>query len=87
MPTTRPRYTLTDTGHLRELLDAAQERWPDIADRKELLLRLVEEGHNALGGAERRLQAQDRRERATSALDRVRVLVDDELLLSDRAWS
>lgn len=87
MPTTRPRYTLTDTGHLRELLDAAQQRWPEIADRKQLLIRLAEEGHNALGAVEEELGAEERRERVTVALERIPSLVDSELLLSDRAWS
>jgi hypothetical protein len=87
VPTTKPRYTLTDTGHLRELLDAAQQRWPEIADRKQLLLRLAEEGHNALGLADRQLQGEERRERARVALDRIQSLVDGELLLSDRAWN
>jgi hypothetical protein len=41
MPTTRPRYTFTDTGALRERLDEAQRRWPEVRDRKELLLRLT----------------------------------------------
>jgi hypothetical protein len=48
VPTTRPRYTLTDTGVLREQLDEAQRRWPDVRDRKELLLRLAEAGRNAI---------------------------------------
>jgi predicted hydrocarbon binding protein len=48
MPTTRPRYTLTDTGALREQLDAAQRRWPKVRDRKELLLRLVDAGQRAI---------------------------------------
>jgi hypothetical protein len=48
MPTTRPRYTLTDTGLLRDQLDAAQRRWPEVRDRKELLLRLAEAGRNAI---------------------------------------
>jgi hypothetical protein len=87
VPTTKPRYTLTDTGHLTELLDAAQRRWPEIADRKELLLRLAEEGHNALELGDRELDADERRERTQVALERIRSLVDTELLLSDRAWS
>lgn len=87
MPTTKPRYTLTDTGYLRELLDAAQQRWPEIADRKQLLLRLAQEGHNALGLADQQLGAEERRERAEVALERIPSLVDGELLLSDRAWS
>jgi hypothetical protein len=50
VPTTRPRYTLTDTGELREQLDEAQRRWPNVRSRKELLLRLVEAGRNAIAG-------------------------------------
>jgi hypothetical protein len=48
MPTTRPRYTITDTGELSEQLDQAQRRWPEIRDRKVLLLRLVEAGREAI---------------------------------------
>lgn len=48
MPTTRPRYTLTDTGTLREQLDEAQRRWPEVQDRKELLLRLTAAGQKAI---------------------------------------
>jgi sulfite reductase beta subunit-like hemoprotein len=44
MPTTRPRYTVTDTGQLRQLLDEAQRHWPRIRDRKELLLKLAAVG-------------------------------------------
>lgn len=87
MPTTRPRYTFTDTGHLGELLDAAQRRWPEIADRKALLLRLAEEGHVALELGDQELAAEERHQRAQSALARIPALVDAELLLSDRAWS
>jgi hypothetical protein len=48
MPTTRPRYTVTDTGELSDQLDLAQRRWPEIRDRKLLLLRLVEAGREAI---------------------------------------
>ncbi len=48
MPTTKPRYTLTDTGELREQLDQAQRRWPEVSDRKELLLKLTAEGRKAI---------------------------------------
>jgi hypothetical protein len=56
MPTTKPRYTVTDTGELSELLDRAQQRWPDVGDRKELLLRLAAAGREAIEreGSERR---------------------------------
>jgi hypothetical protein len=87
MPTTRPRYTLTDTGHLRELLDAAEGRWPEVADRKELLLKLAEEGRGAIRRDADRLAAEGDVSRAQAALERIPSLVDAELLLSDRAWS
>jgi hypothetical protein len=58
MPTTRPRYTLTDTGELREQLDEAQRRWPGVSDRKELLLRLTAAGREAI--------RREKRERSTA---------------------
>jgi hypothetical protein len=85
MPTTRPRYTFTDTGDLEDLLDAAGRRWPDVSDRKELLLRLAEEGANALG-LDPHEPDEDRRERTRAALKRLRALVDTDRLLSDDAW-
>lgn len=48
MPTNKPRYMLTDTGDLSELLDAAQRRWPEVGDRKALLLLLAEAGGTAI---------------------------------------
>lgn len=47
MPTTKPRYTLTDTGGLGRQLDEAQRRWPEVGDRKELLLKLAAAGQEA----------------------------------------
>jgi hypothetical protein len=44
VPTSKPRYTLTDTGALTEMLDLAERRWPIITDRKALLLQLVTAG-------------------------------------------
>ncbi len=87
MPTTKPRYTLTDTGHLAELLDAAERRWPEIADRKQLLLRLAEEGHHAVAGTDALLDERERRRRIGEALERIPSLVDSELLLADSAWT
>ncbi|HVV50706.1 MAG TPA: hypothetical protein VHO06_13655 [Polyangia bacterium] len=48
MPTTKPRYTITDTGELSNQLDRAQRRWPEVRDRKELLLRLAAAGRDAI---------------------------------------
>jgi hypothetical protein len=53
VPTTKPRYTVTDTGQLSDQLDDAQRRWPGIRDRKELLLRLAAAGSAALEREER----------------------------------
>jgi hypothetical protein len=86
VPTTRPRYTFTDTGELESLLDAAQRRWPEIDDRKTLLLRLAQEGGNALGLEAVTVDTLERRRRAQVALERLRPLVDEDVLLSDSAW-
>jgi len=84
--TTKPRYTFTDTGNLSELLNVAARRWPEIADRRELLLRLAREGHDALQVDELDRSADQRREQARAALERIPALVDADLLLLDRAW-
>jgi hypothetical protein len=56
VPTAKPRYTLTDTGELSEQLDEAERHWPGVDDRKELLLRLVAAGREAI---EREADARD----------------------------
>jgi hypothetical protein len=84
VPTTRPRYTVTDTGHTAELLDLAQRAWPEVTDRRQLLLRLTEVGGEAL---ESRLTDHDqRRERQRLGLERAARLVDVDALLGDEAW-
>ena len=61
MPTSKPRYTFTDTGELSEQLNEAQRRWPTVHDRKELLLRLAATGREAIRreGIERRAAVQE----------------------------
>lgn len=61
MPTIRPRYTVTDTGELKELLDEAQARWPEVANRKDLLLLLADYGLKKVRSeaAERRLAVEE----------------------------
>lgn len=86
MPTTRPRYSVTDTGSVRELLDDAQRQWPEVRDRKELLLRLARTGHDALQLDRAEAEANERRELQRAALERLPRLVDAEQLLADRAW-
>lgn len=48
MPTTRPRLTITETDALARALDAAAARWPEVRSRRELLLRLVEQGREVI---------------------------------------
>lgn len=48
MPTTRPRLTITETDEIARAIDAAARRWPQIGSRRELLLRLVEQGRDAI---------------------------------------
>ena len=48
MPTTRPRLTITETDDVAAALDAAAAHWPDVSSRRELLLRLVEQGREVL---------------------------------------
>jgi hypothetical protein len=86
VPTTRPRYTVTDTGELREMLDLAEQAWPEVGDRKELLMRLAACGHEIVASRVAAGHADARRERQREALRRAGELVDAELLLSDAAW-
>ncbi len=84
MPTTRPRYTVTDTGQTAELLDLAQRAWPEVTDRRQLLLRLTEAGGEALQA--KLAEREQRRDRQRLGLERAARLVDADELLSDRAW-
>ncbi len=68
MPTTRPRYTVTDTGHTARLLDLAQQAWPDVTDRRQLLLRLTEAGGRAV--QDELADREARRERQRAGLER-----------------
>ena len=86
MPTTHPRYTVTDTGRVAEMLDAAQQQWPEVEDRKKLLMKLAELGSEHV---ERRLsqeEARARAERQRAAMREIRDMIDVEVLLSDEAW-
>jgi hypothetical protein len=86
MPTSKPRYTVTDTGELERTLDLAQRAWPEIGSRKDLLDRVLAAGRDSL---EARLDAEDarrRRERQRAALRRAPQLVDADVLLGDHAW-
>jgi hypothetical protein len=86
MPTVRPRYTFTDTGVMRGLLDDAQRRWPEIASRQELLLRLAQTGHQSLCLDQAEAQASQRRERQRAALASLQRTVDWDAIRDDQAW-
>ena len=61
---------ITETDDVAAALDAAATRWPEIGSRRELLLRLVEEGRQVIEG-ERVEEAERRRaaiERTSGAL-------------------
>ena len=60
MPTSRPRLTITETDDVAEALDAAAARWPDIRSRRELLLRLVEQGREVIDDDRRETTARRR---------------------------
>jgi hypothetical protein len=86
MPTTRPRYTVTDTGRLRDLLDDAHRRWPEIESRKLLLLRLAETGHHSLHLDELEQEADRRRALQRVALAGLQGTVDWDAIRDDQAW-
>ena len=39
---------ITETDEVSAALDAAAERWPEVRSRRELLLRLVEQGRSVI---------------------------------------
>jgi hypothetical protein len=86
MPTTKPRYTFTDTGELEERLDLAQRAWPDVGDRKDLLLRLTRAGEESIRAEIGAREAAGRRAGQRAALERGARLVDVDALLGDAAW-
>ncbi len=68
------------------MLDLARRAWPDVAERKELLLLLAGEGRDAV---KQRLDEADgaaRRAAQRDALERAGTLLDTDALLGDAAW-
>ncbi len=88
VPTTHPRYAITDTGTVRELLDDAQRQWPEVGNRKELLLRLAQAGHDALSRerAQAEAEADRRRECQRASLLDLQHLVNWNAISDDQAW-
>lgn len=77
---------MTDTGDVREMLDLAQRRWPEVRDRKQLLLRLAALGREAIAHEAAERERKQTRELQLAALARAEELVDAEALLTDAAW-
>ena len=48
MPTTRPRYQITETYEVARALEAAERRWPG-EPRSRLIVRLITENGEAIG--------------------------------------
>ena len=86
MPTPQPRYTVTDTGEVRDMLDLAQRRWPQVDDRRQLLLRLAGIGADRIASELDGAVFRQQRERQLDALRRAPKLLDVEVLLSGAAW-
>lgn len=58
---------ITETDQVAEALDDAAQRWPEEhGNRPRLLLRLLEEGHRAVTGQQRRL-GEERRKAVAAA--------------------
>lgn len=87
MPTTRPRYTITDTGAVSGLLDDAQRQWPEVGNRKELLLRLAQAGHDSLHLERAEAEEHHRRERQRAALVGLQRMVAWDAIRDDQAWA
>ncbi|MBO9578439.1 MAG: hypothetical protein J7480_06685 [Microbacteriaceae bacterium] len=61
MPTSRPRYAVTETDELKLVLDRLERQWPGES-RSRLLLRVVETGVDALRESNADVLARRRRE-------------------------
>lgn len=87
MPTSKPRYALTDTGPVARTLDEAAERWPELAaDRKALLMRVLHLGARALARDRLTGEGVSAAERRLAVTRRLPDLVDVDALLDDAAW-
>jgi hypothetical protein len=79
---------VTDTGEVRNLLDAAQALRPEAEDRKRLLIELARRGVAALQAESESTESAALRRRAAQrrALADARDRFDAAVLLGDDAW-
>jgi len=68
------------------MLDLAARRWPEISDRKELLVRLAAAGRTQVAEELARSDRDVRLQRQLAAIERIRERVDVDELLADAAW-
>jgi hypothetical protein len=68
------------------MLDLAQRRWPEVQDRRQLLLLLASAGADRIASDLDAADGDLRRQRQAQALSRAADLLDTEILLSDTAW-
>lgn len=68
------------------MLDAAERRWPEISDRRKLLLKLAEVGAERVAQEDSVDERAARRQRQIEAAERIRKWVDVDVLLSNEAW-
>jgi len=72
-------YTITDTGAVCDMLDLAQRHWPDVQDRRQLLLRLADAGAAEFAESSAARPFERRFERQQAALRGERDFIDAEL--------
>jgi hypothetical protein len=77
---------VTDTGATADMLDQAQRAWPEVTDRKELLLRLAALGRDAIEARDAEQSARQRQAAQREALARIASRVDVDALLGGEAW-
>jgi len=68
------------------MLDVARRAWPEVTERRRLLLLLAAEGHEAVRRRLDEADGADRRTAQRGALERARSLLDADALLADAAW-
>jgi hypothetical protein len=77
---------VTDTAEVKEMLDLAHRAWPEVTDRKQLLLRLAAAGTDSIRSQVDAHEQAQRRAQQIAAMSRAAKRMDVDLLLADAAW-